>query len=110
MENKQKDWKVILVHCDVKLLGKQNDPAPCGKKVFRFADKDEAILKFAELFKAFHEKSYDQEVHSIAASKFYYKENDKDLLTYVLLHYKNRQYLELTVEEFRESINPIIFV
>lgn len=102
LRSKQKDWKVVHIHCNLNnRFGKFDDPKPIAKKVFRFDDKHEAIKKFAESYKTFDQKSYDRETHSVAALKFCYEENGIDILTYLLLHYQNRQYIELTDEEFK---------
>lgn len=95
-----KDWKIIIQNNDLnERIGEHSNPKPISTAEIDFDNKEEAFKKFGELFREYSKKSYDWKGHSFGALKFYHGDNNEDILTYVLLHYKGEEYMNATSDE-----------
>lgn len=90
-----KDWKIIICDKDLNIrVGKHSTPKVINHKEFLFYSKEELLPEYNKLIKKYIKVSYDWKGHSQGAIKFYHQKGKNDILTQLLVHYKNEEVME----------------
>jgi hypothetical protein len=81
-------WDLIIIDkCLDSRVGDHDEPKEINRSILPFSTKEELLVKYKALIKEYNKKSYDSEMHSQGAVKYYYKEYGMDILTQLLVYH-----------------------